>query len=272
MAEGKSGVLRRLESEVTCPLCLDIFTDPKRLPCDHVYCKECLRGLGLQSVTGKSISCPECRRDIPIPNNDVTNFPTPHQVNRLIEMHLKSAKTEAETPQPAAATCKLHKCQSLDLYCETCESLVCGHCIVNTCGKKKHDYGFIDEMVKKHQADLHRELEPVRKLHLQMSSALDTISSMEVELQSTKRENLQQIESTFDALVEILERERKYFKESVEKTFQVKENFNSTKKNKVSKTLENITSLIHYIEVASPQRSKQEFLADIDLTRQRIKI
>ena len=271
MAEGQSGVLRKLESEVTCPLCLDIFTDPKRLPCDHVYCKECLRGLGLRSVTGRSISCPECRRDTPIPNNDVANFPTPHQVNRLIEMHLKSAMTKAATPQPAATTCKLHNSQSLDLYCETCESLVCGHCVINTCGKKKHDYGFVNEMVKKHQADLHRELEPVRKLHLQMSSALDTISAMEVELQNKKKENLQQIESTFDALVEIIERERKYFKESVEKTFHKKENFTSTKKNEVSKTLENITSLIHYIEVDSQQRSKAEFLTDIDHTRQRIK-
>ena len=265
MAEGQSGVLKRLESEVTCPLCLDIFTEPKRLPCEHVYCKQCLRGLGLRSVTGKSISCPECRRDIPIPNNNVANFPTPHQVNRLIEIHLKSAKTE--TPQPASATCKLHKSQSLNLYCETCASLVCGHCVINTCGKKNHKYGFVDEMV----ADLHKELEPVRKLHLQMSCALDTISAMEVELQNKKKEKLQHIESTFNALAEILERERKYLKESVEKTFHEKENFNSTKKSEVSKTLENVTSLIHYIEVASPQRSKQEFLADIDHTRQRIK-
>lgn len=72
-----------LLSEVTCPLCLDIFIDPKRLPCEHVYCRECLRGLTLRSFTGR-ISCPECRRDIPIPRNDVTNFSTPHQVNRLI--------------------------------------------------------------------------------------------------------------------------------------------------------------------------------------------
>ena len=271
MAEGQSGMLKKLESEVTCPLCLDIFTDPKRLPCEHVYCKECLRGLGLRSVTGKSISCPECRRDTPIPNNDVANFPTPHQINRLIEMHLKSAKTETTTPQQAAATCKLHESQSLDLYCETCERLVCGHCVINTCGKKKHDYGFIDEMVKKHQADLHRELEPVRKLHLQMSSALDTISAMEVELQSKREEKLQIIESTFDALAETLETERNYFKKSVETKFQEKENHNSAKKNEISKTLEELKSLIHYIEVASPQSSKPDFLADIDHTRQKIK-
>ena len=271
MARMESTIRRSLQSEVTCPLCLGIFTDPKRLPCEHVYCKQCLRGLALRSITGKNISCPECRRDILIPNNDVANFPTPHQVNRLIEMHLKSAKTEAVTPQPAAATCKLHNSQSLDLYCETCRSLVCGHCIAKTCAKKNHKYGFVNEMVEKYQADLNRELEPVKRLHLEMSGALDIISETALHEKSKKKTKLQQIESTFDALSEVLERERKYFKESVEKTFQENGGLNSSKKNKISKTLEEIKSLTNYIEVASLQESKPEFLSSITGIRQRIR-
>ena len=43
MAAGALSV-KDLQSEVTCPLCLDIFADPKRLPCDHVYCRGCLHG------------------------------------------------------------------------------------------------------------------------------------------------------------------------------------------------------------------------------------
>ena len=58
MAEGQ--VKQILEKEVTCPLCLDLFKDPKKLPCDHVYCKGCLRSLALHSLNA-SISYPECR-------------------------------------------------------------------------------------------------------------------------------------------------------------------------------------------------------------------
>ena len=270
MAEGQSEMLKNLESEVTCPLCLGIFTDPKRLPCDHVYCKQCLRGLGLRSVTGKSISCPECRVDIPIPDNDVANFPTPHQVNRLIEMHLKSAKTETAAPQPAAATCKLHKSQSLDLYCETCESLVCGHCIAETCAKK-HEYGFVNEMVKKYHTDFHKELEPVKALHLQICMALRIMSMTEDNLQNKKETKLQQIQATFDALAKIVERERKYFMEIVENLFLKKESLIASKKDEISKTKEEIESLIRHIDETFVLVSKPEILADVDCTRQRIK-
>ena len=65
MAEGHS-ILKRLQSEVTCPLCLDIFTEPKKLPCDHVYCRACLHGLALRNIDG-TISCPECRMSVTIP-------------------------------------------------------------------------------------------------------------------------------------------------------------------------------------------------------------
>ena len=263
MAEQLNSMQRGVKSEVTCPLCLDVFTDPKRLPCDHVYCKECLHGLSMRSAT-RSISCPECRRDIPIPNNDVTNFPTSHQVIRLKEMYLKSAKTAA------AATCKLHSSQSLDLYCETCESLVCGHCIAKTCAKKNHKIGFNDELVKKYRKDLSRKLEPVKKLHLKISSGRDTISATEADMRTKKEEKLQQIRTKFDALAKIVEDERRYFEESIEKIFQERENFNFMKKNEINRIVEEMQSLTHYIEVTSLQESKQAFLQDFCHTMQRI--
>ena len=202
MADRASGVVKRLESEVTCPLCLDIFTEPKRLPCDHVYCRECLRGLALRSTTG-SISCPECRTDIPVPNFDVTVFTTPHQINRLIEMYqnnLSLAETPTVTPQ--LGTCGVHNSQSLALYCETCETLVCRDCVIISCAKKNHIYGFVDDMVEKYQTDLQRLMEPVKHLHQQMSTALDNIVAVDRELERKKEAKLQDIQSTFDALYE----------------------------------------------------------------------
>ena len=49
-----------LEKEIICPLCLDIYKEPKKLPCDHVYCKDCLKSLA-EVTANATISCPECR-------------------------------------------------------------------------------------------------------------------------------------------------------------------------------------------------------------------
>ena len=51
-----------------------------------------------------------------------------------------AAKTA--TPQPAA---KFHNSQSLDLYCETCESLVCRDCVIK---RVNHKYGLANEIVE----------------------------------------------------------------------------------------------------------------------------
>ena len=51
------------EEKRDCTICLSEFTDPKQLPCCHVYCKECLAG-AMSSGGNTSQLCPLCRKDI----------------------------------------------------------------------------------------------------------------------------------------------------------------------------------------------------------------
>lgn len=49
-----------LALELTCPICLQLFSEPVSLPCGHVYCYACLQtmGEGLDQH-----SCPECQAE-----------------------------------------------------------------------------------------------------------------------------------------------------------------------------------------------------------------
>lgn len=49
-----------LEEELTCPVCLDLYRDPRLLPCGHNFCLPCLRRLKSRSERGR-LRCPECR-------------------------------------------------------------------------------------------------------------------------------------------------------------------------------------------------------------------
>ena len=73
-----------LEKEITCALCLDIFKEPKKLTCDHVYCKVCLGMLARRNASA-TISCPECRTTTQLPQGTIENLPTAFHMNRLID-------------------------------------------------------------------------------------------------------------------------------------------------------------------------------------------
>ena len=76
--------LEELESEITCPICQEHYTEPKVLPCLHCYCKKCILKLALRTQSGKSFQCPECRCKATLPEGGVDNLKTAFFANRLI--------------------------------------------------------------------------------------------------------------------------------------------------------------------------------------------
>ncbi|XP_037118575.1 E3 ubiquitin/ISG15 ligase TRIM25 isoform X1 [Syngnathus acus] len=65
-----------LQEELTCPVCLDVFHDPRLLPCGHNFCKICLDRL--RQLTDQSrFQCPECRES--------------HRCNRSFQKNFKLA-------------------------------------------------------------------------------------------------------------------------------------------------------------------------------------
>nr|XP_006011877.1 PREDICTED: nuclear factor 7, brain-like [Latimeria chalumnae] len=51
-------VAKRLKIELSCSLCLDLYTDPVLLDCDHNFCQKCISKVE-EGVDG-SVKCPQC--------------------------------------------------------------------------------------------------------------------------------------------------------------------------------------------------------------------
>lgn len=47
-----------------CPLCHEMFVNPRLLPCLHTFCKRCLENLVVPRSS--ALSCPACRTDVPL--------------------------------------------------------------------------------------------------------------------------------------------------------------------------------------------------------------
>ncbi|KAI2558389.1 TRIM5 isoform 4, partial [Pan troglodytes] len=57
-----SGILVNVKEEVTCPICLELLTQPLSLDCGHSFCQACLTANHKKSMLDKGeSSCPVCR-------------------------------------------------------------------------------------------------------------------------------------------------------------------------------------------------------------------
>jgi hypothetical protein len=61
-----SAIARRLQHELSCPICHDRLYDPASLLCGHTFCYACLDWW----LEGGRRTCPSCREPIPPPPND----------------------------------------------------------------------------------------------------------------------------------------------------------------------------------------------------------
>ena len=88
------GLRLQLEEQLTCPVCLDHYTNPKTLPCLHSFCQHCLEGLPLDKKNETYyLSCPTCRHCTELPEEGAGAFPVAFHLNNLKEMYSLTKKT-----------------------------------------------------------------------------------------------------------------------------------------------------------------------------------
>ena len=77
--------LSKLQSQLTCAICLDRYKDPRALPCTHSYCKDCISHLprvGRQRV----VKCPLCQQPAQLGEKGSSGLPIAFQINSLLEI------------------------------------------------------------------------------------------------------------------------------------------------------------------------------------------
>ena len=84
MAEGIANKsLEELKREITCAICQEHYTEPKRLPCSHYFCKECILQLVHWEGAGKPISCPKCHEEVVLTKENVETLEHAFFINSI---------------------------------------------------------------------------------------------------------------------------------------------------------------------------------------------
>uniref|UniRef100_A0A3P9B8K9 E3 ubiquitin-protein ligase Midline-1 n=1 Tax=Maylandia zebra TaxID=106582 RepID=A0A3P9B8K9_9CICH len=164
-----------LESELTCPICLELFEDPLLLPCAHSLCFGCAhRILVSHCTTNESVQsigafqCPTCRYVISLsPERGLEGLKRNVTLQNIID-RVQRASSSAGLPLPPSTPPEPVQCQFCEQdppqdavkTCVTCEVSYCDECLRATHPNKKPFTG-------------HRLIEPMPDCHLRGLQCLE---------------------------------------------------------------------------------------------------
>ena len=189
-------VVKKLEEQLNCLICLGTYTAPKLLQCNHVFCRDCLVGLAHRNPQG--LPCPTCRQVTPIPPSGVAGLQPAFQTNQLLEILDKHEKVKQDI-----LYCQQHQNRELVLYCETCEELICFQCTIQQ--HNGHKYNLIGEVFEKHKQEIISSLNPAEQQQTLASKALEEldvrcreITDQQAALQAQIHKSSQQLHEIID--------------------------------------------------------------------------
>ena len=234
--------LEKLNEQLTCPICLDQYTDPKLLHCFHVFCEKCLKPVARQTPQGQVVECPNCRHLTSLPQEGVSGLqgaflihhlfdiqdilnkvstpagtkctkcqkqdPTcycrscgflcnackyPHlewkefSSHKLVSLNqLTKDATNLVTPVQKTLNCSKHPTKELDLYCETCQEVICQYCLLKV--HRDHQYDLATDAFPQQKKVLVSSVEPVEQQLVSVNKALEDLKSLSGEITSQRQD------------------------------------------------------------------------------------
>ncbi len=213
--------LKKLEEQLKCAICLEDYKDPKVLQCFHVFCENCLghRRMVVQNEEGgRSLLCPTCRQTTPIPPNGVSGLQSAFHINHLLEIQesLKKSKDSVSCERGGESNittsskkvplyCPEHANKELELYCRTCENLICLKCVINGGKHQNHDCVEISEAFKMYKEEVTPSLESMDGQMRRINEALTELVTRRDEISNQRQTIEADMHNTIGRLHTILE-------------------------------------------------------------------
>ncbi|XP_071400342.1 E3 ubiquitin-protein ligase TRIM63 isoform X1 [Centroberyx affinis] len=137
--------MESLEKQLSCPICLDMFTKPVViLPCQHNLCRSCASDLydsrNPYRFSGGVFRCPTCRFEVVLDRHGVHGLQRNLLVENIIDIYKQqqegsgstggSTETALKPKDSKEPVCQEHEDEKINIYCVTCQIPTCSMCKV----------------------------------------------------------------------------------------------------------------------------------------------
>ena len=303
-----------LEKHITCPVCLEVFKEPKTLSCLHTYCRECVNKLIQARATYGDIQCPECRGVVPVYEKDADKFPTSFLMNSLIDAYEKLTKSSdpsmlcencgKDKATAFCSDCTLHICTScvlchktmkafadhnvmkgeellstkqltanniirflcpkhkkkqLELYCQSCEQLICLSCTI--IDHKGHNFDFVDTLATVLKSEVQSDIGGIVDKEHSIQQAIVNVESVKEELTKQGNGLEHSICEVFEQLEAALNREKEILLQQTKHMVGAKIGILSTQAEMLLSTQTAFKSLQSFIQETSENSCNEEFVS-----------
>ncbi|XP_078600134.1 uncharacterized protein LOC144875168 [Branchiostoma floridae x Branchiostoma japonicum] len=221
MAAEESGFRKQIQEELTCSICLELFKQPKALPCQHTYCYNCLLDCARRS---SPLKCPNCRHIVNLSPEGVEGLPDNYLIANLCETFPKQVVLSPPTSltsaiqEQAETSCDLHQQHDLSLYCTQCDTPVCLECL--DIGHAGHAFTTIRQAVEQRESDIWQIVSDSRQKLDEDSLSLKVLRSKEAEIRSSKEKTEAAVVTFLQDVVKKLEEGKDNLLSSINKNFQ----------------------------------------------------
>ncbi|KAI8487478.1 hypothetical protein Bbelb_347120 [Branchiostoma belcheri] len=190
---------------LTCGICLDTYTRPKLLPCAHSFCEDCLHGMVGWRI---SMSCPNCRKDVKLPDTGVRGLPENFWVSNLRQVLSERRELEVRElgMRREGRECTIHEGEQLRYFCTRCDVTVCSECMIQ--GHKNHDVTRLADVLEQQRAKVKVQLERGRERAQVLTGRLRDMSETETELDARQERAKRSIQEATDQLIDAIAKEK----------------------------------------------------------------
>ncbi|XP_015982349.1 tripartite motif-containing protein 6 isoform X3 [Rousettus aegyptiacus] len=200
MAAMTSTVLVDIQEEVTCPICLELLTEPLSIDCGHSFCQACITENSKESAIspeGES-SCPVCQTSYQLrnlrPNRHLANI-----AERLRKVVLGSGK------QLKVLLCAHHR-EKLQLFCKEDGKLICWLCERSQEHRGHHAF-LMEEIAQEYQEKFQESLKRLRQEQQEAEKLKAVIMEKKTSWKNQMEPERHRIQTEFNQLRSILDKE-----------------------------------------------------------------
>ncbi|XP_038671783.1 zinc-binding protein A33-like [Scyliorhinus canicula] len=253
--------LSKLVLDLTCPLCLSIYTDPVELQCEHYFCRGCITKHWEQQG---ELSCAIC--------SDVSPSSTLKSNRKLSNVVATVCKEHARLEEnvPSQHTCPEHQ-RKMERFCVTDCEVICLDCR-DSRRHLHHDVLNVQEAAEEFKAQLQKSVTKLQTLIEKRNIAKSKYESLLEEILNSTQNIVDSIKKSFEELHSFLYKEESALLQQLKEEVNQQSSQLQRQIDQIPRDLSSLDANIKAMEEEIRQEDCISFLLNLKETQKRAKI